>query len=310
MNNVGSANLENAAPAENAPAENALANSNTPANSPSLGEQLGEEPATLQNTNSVNQGANSANQEANTSSPPPVQPEAMPEPQNVPMPPPLPEALNAAAPPPKAKKPMTEGQAKLQADRAETLRLMREEYRKVFGDDKKAPKAKVSNAARLTTVRVKQGHNVFMTTLYDDYISRNQGKGMNKPRNKTMKKSKVVPELRAAPIAPLPVEPIAAPTKSPVFSPSKEGKVEIHRQLEHLLRVVHKQAVEEATRRVRRLLKGAGASSTTIHHLSRMILRGKESHAAAFLKSACAAHSPLTSPKTAKKRVLFANKKR
>jgi len=108
---------------------------------------------------------------------------------------------------------------------------------------------------------------------------------------------------------PKPITPPSPKVPSKVISPSKETKDDIQRQVGHLMQAVHKQAVEEATRRVRRIMKAAGASSTTIHHLSRMIMRGKESHAAAFLKSACAAHSPLTSPKTAKKRIFFANKK-
>lgn len=172
-------------------------NSAEPENSPSLGDLLGE-----------------------TAAPPPsASPEMFPAPaapaaapQEEAMPSPSPEVpatpipgLGAALETPElspAKRGMTTGQAALQQQRAITLEMMREEYRAVFGTDRKAPKAKAYDAAGLTTIRLQQGDDAFLRKLREEILPRN----VKVYENKTRKRP-----IGLAPI-PSPLAQAAAPT--------------------------------------------------------------------------------------------------
>ena len=76
----------------------------------------------------------------------------------------------------------------LQSRRKALLEDMRAEYAKVFGDDKKAPKAKAWQAAGLLTIKEKQGDAAYKAKL-QEYISTNQ----SKYSGKTLKAPKAVP---------------------------------------------------------------------------------------------------------------------
>ena len=74
----------------------------------------------------------------------------------------------------------------LQERRKALLEDMRAEYTKVFGDDKKAPKAKAWQAAGLLTIKEKQGNAAYKAKL-QEYIASNQ----SKYSGKTVKAPKV-----------------------------------------------------------------------------------------------------------------------
>jgi hypothetical protein len=63
----------------------------------------------------------------------------------------------------------------LQSRRLALLEDMRAEYSKIFGDDKKAPKAKAWQAAGLLTIKEKQGDAAYKAKL-QEYINENQRK--------------------------------------------------------------------------------------------------------------------------------------
>ena len=67
----------------------------------------------------------------------------------------------------------------LQARRKALFEEMKKEYANVFGDDKKAPKAKMYHAAGLLTIRERDGEEAYRKKL-EEYIMNNQGKYMNK----------------------------------------------------------------------------------------------------------------------------------
>lgn len=180
-----------------------------PPNSPSLGEMLGESPASP-SVNMSPQSQPSISVSSNLYTPPPSPPLPMPVVSSPPTPAP------AAAAPPKTraasyiKKGMTSGQAALQKERLITLDMMREEYRKVFGDDKKAPKAKAYDAAGLTTVRLEQGTDAFLQKVRDEVLPRNievyEYKKTHKrppPRGATRKQARPAP----TPATPEPLSP-------------------------------------------------------------------------------------------------------
>jgi hypothetical protein len=67
----------------------------------------------------------------------------------------------------------------LQSRRLALLEEMRAEYSRVFGDDKKAPKAKAYQAAGLLTIKEKQGEAAYKAKL-QQYIDENQRKYQGK----------------------------------------------------------------------------------------------------------------------------------
>lgn len=67
----------------------------------------------------------------------------------------------------------------LQARRKALLGEMQEEYAKVFGDDKKAPKAKAYHAAGLLTIKERDGEAAYKAKL-QEYIAENQRKFQGK----------------------------------------------------------------------------------------------------------------------------------
>jgi hypothetical protein len=153
-------------------------NSAEPENSPSLGDLLGETAAPPPPSESAPPaGPAAALQEEETiPSPSPEVPAPMP-------------GLGAALETPElspAKRGMTTGQAALQQQRAITLEMMREEYRAVFGNDRKAPKAKAYDAAGLTTIRLQQGDEAFLRKLREEIIPRNVKVYENKTRKRPM----------------------------------------------------------------------------------------------------------------------------
>lgn len=77
----------------------------------------------------------------------------------------------------------------LQERRKALLEDMRAEYAKVFGDDKKAPKAKAWQAAGLLTIKEKQGEEAYKAKL-QEYIASNQ----SKYSGKTQKAPKTAPK--------------------------------------------------------------------------------------------------------------------
>lgn len=202
-------------------------NTGTPSpanNSPSLGEKLGEapvEPVVASNTNS-----NAAN------SPPKEEKEAVEALAPASAAPPLPNIAAPLAPAAnKPKKAMTLGQKQLQEERAKTLQMMRDAYSEVFGDDKKAPKAKAYEAAGLTTIRLKEGEEAFRTKLYDTIIARNQGVYMNRAAGvtkkviaKNTKKAKAVTFKNSIPATTTALNnSFAVSTKAVAHSPSSKG---------------------------------------------------------------------------------------
>lgn len=69
----------------------------------------------------------------------------------------------------------------LQTRRKALFEEMKQEYTKVFGDDKKAPKAKMYHAAGLLTIKERDGDEAYMAKL-QEYIDSNRGKYTNKTR--------------------------------------------------------------------------------------------------------------------------------
>ena len=69
----------------------------------------------------------------------------------------------------------------LQTRRKALFEEMKQEYAKVFGDDKKAPKAKMYHAAGLLTIKERDGDEAYMAKL-QEYIDANRGKYTNKTR--------------------------------------------------------------------------------------------------------------------------------
>jgi len=69
----------------------------------------------------------------------------------------------------------------LQERRKALFKEMQAEYAKVFGDDKKAPKAKMYHAAGLLTIKERDGDAAYAAKL-QEYIQANQGKYGNKTR--------------------------------------------------------------------------------------------------------------------------------
>ena len=67
----------------------------------------------------------------------------------------------------------------LQARRKALLTEMQAEYTKVFGDDKKAPKAKAYHAAGLLTIKERDGNAAYQSKL-QEYIAENQRKFQGK----------------------------------------------------------------------------------------------------------------------------------
>jgi hypothetical protein len=70
-----------------------------------------------------------------------------------------------------------------------TLAEMKEEYKRAFGDDPKAPKAKSYEAFALHKIRTSQGENAYKEKL-QEYIARNQEKSGQAPGKKTKKSKK------------------------------------------------------------------------------------------------------------------------
>lgn len=69
----------------------------------------------------------------------------------------------------------------LQERRKALFKEMQAEYAKVFGDDKKAPKAKMYHAAGLLTIRERDGDEAYAAKL-QEYIDTNRGKYNGKTR--------------------------------------------------------------------------------------------------------------------------------
>jgi len=69
----------------------------------------------------------------------------------------------------------------LQERRKALFKEMQGEYAKIFGDDKKAPKAKMYHAAGLLTIRERDGEDAYQAKL-QEYIQANQGKYTTKTR--------------------------------------------------------------------------------------------------------------------------------
>jgi len=69
----------------------------------------------------------------------------------------------------------------LQERRKALFKEMQGEYAKVFGNDKKAPKAKMYHAAGLLTIRERDGEDAYQAKL-QEYIQANQGKYTTKTR--------------------------------------------------------------------------------------------------------------------------------
>jgi len=69
----------------------------------------------------------------------------------------------------------------LQERRKALFKEMQAEYARVFGDDKKAPKAKMYHAAGLLTIKERDGDAAYSAKL-QEYIQANQGKYGNKTR--------------------------------------------------------------------------------------------------------------------------------
>lgn len=110
-------------------------------------------------------------------------------------------SANTAPPPAKSSSGYTMS-AKAQSvlnGRMETLRDMQAEYKRVFGDDKKAPKAKSYEAFALYKIRTTEGEDAYKAKL-QEFVERNQGKSAN-PTAKTAKKGKKVANNSAAPSA-------------------------------------------------------------------------------------------------------------
>ena len=74
--------------------------------------------------------------------------------------------------------------------RMATFAEMKEEYKRTFGDNPKAPKAKSYEAFALHKIRTSQGENAYKEKL-QEYITRNQEKSGNPPTRKTKKSKKV-----------------------------------------------------------------------------------------------------------------------
>jgi hypothetical protein len=68
--------------------------------------------------------------------------------------------------------------------RMATFAEMKEEYKRAFGDDPKAPKAKSYEAFALHKIRTSQGENAYKEKL-QEYIARNQEKSGQAPGKKT-----------------------------------------------------------------------------------------------------------------------------
>ena len=156
--------VENASPAANASGavENAApaANESGSAESPVQGEnELAQQ---------LNQTVPATN--GNVATAPPVTENNTPAPAAAPAPPVSTSGYVMSA---KAKD--------LQERRKGLFKEMQAEYAKVFGDDKKAPKAKMYHAAGLLTIRERDGEDAYQAKL-QEYIQANQGKYTTKTR--------------------------------------------------------------------------------------------------------------------------------
>jgi len=140
----------------------------------------------------------------------PATPEPAPEAPATPEPAPEAPATPEAAPVTTSGYVMSAKAKDLQSRRKALLEDMRKEYAAVFGDDKKAPKAKAYQAAGLLTIRERDGEDAYKAKL-KEYISANQGKYsgthsktskvvkvpssavvLNSPRNVTAKNSRAL----------------------------------------------------------------------------------------------------------------------
>lgn len=88
----------------------------------------------------------------------------------------------------------------LQERRKALFKEMQAEYAKVFGDDKKAPKAKMYHAAGLLTIKEREGDAAYTAKL-QEYIDANRGKYEGKTR-------------KAAPAAATPAAATASPASA------------------------------------------------------------------------------------------------
>jgi hypothetical protein len=103
-------------------------------------------------------------------------------PVNTPTPPvPVPVAPAAAVPVTTSGYVMSAKAKDLQQRRKALFKEMQEAYAEVFGDDKKAPKAKMYHAAGLLTIRERDGEDAYKAKL-QEYIQANQGKYTTKTR--------------------------------------------------------------------------------------------------------------------------------
>lgn len=112
----------------------------------------------------------------------------------------------------------------LQARRKALFEEMKKEYANVFGDDKKAPKAKMYHAAGLLTIRERDGEEAYRKKL-EEYIMNNQGKYLNKTqKSKAPKTAKANNTAKAANTAKANNTPVAA-VAAPAGSASSATKV-------------------------------------------------------------------------------------
>jgi hypothetical protein len=92
----------------------------------------------------------------------------------------------------------------LQDRRKALFKEMQAEYAKVFGDDKKAPKAKMYHAAGLLTIRERDGDEAYAAKL-QEYINANRGKYNGKTRKANAPANAPANASTAAPIVRSPV---------------------------------------------------------------------------------------------------------
>jgi hypothetical protein len=176
--NNSSGSAENAS-AQSGAAENASAQSGAAENASAqsgAAENASAQSGAVENASAQSGAAENASvapptAENNVSASPPKPPAAAPLSAPTPAP--------AAAPLSTSGYVMSQKAKDLQARRKALLAEMQEEYTKVFGDDKKAPKAKAYHAAGLLTIKERDGEAAYQAKL-QEYIAENQRKFQGK----------------------------------------------------------------------------------------------------------------------------------
>jgi len=115
-----------------------------------------------------------------------------------------PENTATAAPPVVSGYVMSAKAKDLQERRKALFKEMQAEYAKVFGDDKKAPKAKMYHAAGLLTIKEREGDAAYTAKL-QEYINANRGKYDGKTRKASPANAAANTSPTASPIVRSPV---------------------------------------------------------------------------------------------------------